>query len=233
MRALPTDTIAPAGDERAYFRQVFAWMAVGLAITGGVAAAIGHSQTALHALFESNGSAVIIVLFLLELALVAGLSTLVQHMDVFEAGATFLAFAALNGVTFSLLFAAFTTKSIFSTFLVAAGMFGAIALWGYTTGADLTGWGSFLMMALFGQLIGLLVNIFWLNQTLYWVTTATGILIFSALTAYDVQRLKRYEPGAGGDADVEEKAAIIGALALYLDFVNLFLYLIRLLGRRR
>jgi len=233
MRALSTDTISPAGDERLYFRQVFAWMAVGLAVTGAVAGAIGHSQTALHALFGSNGSAVIIVLFLLELALVAGLSTLVQHMDVFEAGATFLAFAALNGVTFSLLFAVFTGKSIFSTFLVAAGMFAAIALWGYTTGADLTGWGSFLMMALVGQLIGLVVNIFWLNQTLYWVTTAAGILIFSALTAFDVQRLKRYEPPAGSPGDLAEKEAIVGALALYLDFVNLFLYLLRLLGRRR
>jgi len=233
MRVLPTDTIAPAGEESAYFRQVFAWMAVGLGITGGVSAAIGHSQTALHALFESNGGAVIIVLFLLELALVAGLSTLVRHMDVFEAGAMFLAFAALNGVTFSLLFAAFTDKSIFSTFLVTAGMFGAIALWGYTTGADLTGWGSFLMMALVGQLIGLVVNIFWLNQTLYWATTAAGVLIFSALTAYDVQRLKRYEPPPGAPSDLAEKEAIVGALALYLDFVNLFLYLLRLLGRRR
>jgi uncharacterized protein len=230
---LATDAIAPAGEERLFFRQVFAWMAVGLGITGGVAGAIGHSQTALHTLFESNGSAVIIILFLLELALVAGLVTLVQHMDVFAAGATFLAYAALNGVTFSLLFAIYTGKSIFSTFLVTAAMFAALAFWGYTTGADLTSWGSFLFMALIGQIVGVVVNIFWLNETLYWVTTATGVAIFSAYTAYDIQRLKRYEPPPGSTADVAEKQAIVGALALYLDFVNLFLYLLRILGRRK
>jgi FtsH-binding integral membrane protein len=97
----------------------------------------------------------------------------------------------------------------------------------------MTGWRSFLIMALFGQIVGLLVNLFWLNDTLYWVTTATGVLIFSAFTAYDVQRLKRYEPPPGSDTATVEKDAIVGALALYLDFVNLFLYLLRIFGRRR
>ena len=233
MRALTADTIAPAGDERIFFTRVFLWMGVGLGVTGGVAAAIGHSQTALHALFGHAGAIVIIVLILAEFALVAGLVSLVQHMGVFEAGAMFLAYAALNGVVFSLLFALYTDKSIFSTFLVTAAMFAALGLWGYTTGADLTSWGNFLLMALFGQLVGLVVNIFWLNDTLYWITTATGVLIFSAYTAYDVQRLKRYEPPAGSDVAVAQKDAIVGALALYLDFVNLFLYLLRILGRRR
>jgi hypothetical protein len=233
MAGLPTDRISPLGGEREYFRRVFAWMAVGLAVTGGVAGAIGSSSAALHVLFESNASWVIIVAIVLEFALVAGLVGLVQHMDVFEAAATFLGYAALNGLTLSFLFEAYTSKSIFSTFLVTAGMFAAIALWGYTTNADLTSWGSFLFMALIGQLIGLVVNLFWLNSTLYWVTTATGVLLFSALTAYDVQKLKRYDVAGNADATVVEKSAIVGALALYLDFVNLFLYLIRLLGRRK
>jgi FtsH-binding integral membrane protein len=231
VRVLPTETIAPAGDERAFFCNVFAWMALGLAVTGGVAAAIGSSGTAMHALFDSNARAVIIFCGLIELVLVAGLVTLVQRMDVFEAAATYLAYAALNGVTISIIFAVFTTKSIFSTFLVTAGMFAALALWGATTGADLTSWGSFLLMALVGQLIGVVVNLFWLNETLYWVTTATGVLLFSAYTAYDVQKLKRYETAEGAAAP--EKQAIVGALALYLDFVNLFLYAIRILGRRK
>lgn len=187
----------------------------------------------MHALFEGHARWVIIVLFVVELALVAGLAGLVQHMSFFEAAATYLAYAALNGVTFSILFEIYTTKSIFSTFLVTAGMFGAIAIWGYATGTDLTGWGNFLLMALFGQLIGLVVNLFWLNDTLYWVTTATGIVLFSALTAYDVQKLKEDEPPPGSDLVVAEKAAIVGALALYLDFVNLFLYLLRILGRAK
>jgi hypothetical protein len=112
-------------------------------------------------------------------------------------------------------------------------MFGALALVGYTTSIDLTRWGSYLMMALFGLIIGLVVNIFWLNSTLYWATTVVGVLLFSALTAYDVQRLKRYEAPAGSAGATVEKDAIVGALALYLDFVNLFLYLLRLFGRRR
>jgi FtsH-binding integral membrane protein len=232
MRGLATDTIAPTVDDRSYFRDVFAWMFVALAVTGAVAAAIGHSQTALHAVFVGSGRLVFIVCLLLEFVLVAGLVGLVQHMGLYEAATTFIAYSALNGVTLSFIFAAYTTKSIYATLFVAAAMFGVLALAGYTTSLDLTGLGTFLLMALVGQVIGLVVNIVWFNDTLYWATTVTGVLIFSGLTAYDVQRLKRYEVQDGGEAAVE-KSAIVGALALYLDFVNLFLYLLRILGRRR
>jgi len=233
VNGLATEGIAPPQEESSYFTQVFAWMAVALAVTGAVAGAIGSSSVALNALFTGRGFWLIIALFLVEFALVAGLVGLVQHMGLFEARATFLAYAALNGVTISVIFAVYTTKSIFSTFLVTAGMFGGIALWGYVTKRDLTGWGHFLFMALWGQLLGLVVNLFWLNDTLYWLTTATGVLLFSALTAYDVQKLKNYEPPPGSDIVVVEKDAIIGALALYLDFVNLFLYLLRIFGRAK
>jgi uncharacterized protein len=230
---LATERIAPLQEEQLFFQRVFAWMGAALFVTGGVAYAIGRSSTALHALFEGNARGVIIACFLIELALVWSLARLVQHMSSSEAAVLFFAYAGLNGVTVSFIFEAFTTKSIFSSFLVTGAMFGALAVWGYTTGADLTGWGSFLFMALIGQLIGLVVNIFWLNETLYWVTTATGILIFSAYTAYDVQKLKQYEVPGDPDAEVVRKAAIVGALALYLDFVNLFLYLLRIFGRSR
>jgi uncharacterized protein len=206
-------------------------MGLALVVTGGVAGAIGHSQRALHALITGSGGWVWIGLLVVQLFLVAGLVGLVQHMDTFTAAATFVGYAALNGVTLSVIFAVFTTKSIFATFLVCAAMFGVLAIVGYTTDIDLTSWGSFLGMALVGQLVGLVVNLFWLNETLYWVTTAVGVLLFSALTAYDVQRLKNYEV-PDGSASVE-KESIVGALALYLDFVNLFLYLLRLFGRRR
>lgn len=208
-------------------------MGVGLAITGGVAYLIGRSQARLHALFEGNGRMVIIVALVVELLLVGSLVTLVRHMDLFETALIFVAYSALNGLTLSFIFAAFTTKSIFATLLVTAAMFGALALLGYTTNADLTSWGSFLFMALAGQVIGVFVNIFWLNDTLHWVTTATGVIIFSAYTAYDVQKLKRYEPPPGSGDEVVQKDAIVGALALYLDFVNLFLYLLRIFGRRK
>ena len=233
MAMLPTEAIAPAGEERAYFRLVFAWMGAGLAVTGGVTAAIGHSSRAMNALLQGSGQTIWIVCLVLELLLVFSLAALVQHMNVIEAGATFLGYAALNGLTLSVIFAVYTTKSIYSTFFITAGMFLALSVWGYVTKADLTRFGSMLMMALFGLLLGLVVNLFWLNQTLYWATTAVGVLLFSALTAYDIQKLKKLEiPDSGGQAAVE-KSAIMGALALYLDFVNLFLYLLRLFGRRK
>jgi FtsH-binding integral membrane protein len=234
MALLPSETIAPSGDESVYFRDVFGWMACGLLITAGVSAAIGHSSAEMHALFDtSGGKALFFGAFIVELILVVSLASLTRHMGALEAGALFVVYAALNGLTFSVIFTLYTTRSIFSTFLVTAAMFAALALWGAVTKADLTGWGSFLFMALFGQLIGLVVNLFWLNSELYWVTTATGVLLFSALTAYDVQKLKSYEPPPGSDTGAVEKQAIVGALALYLDFVNLFLYLLRLLGGSR
>jgi FtsH-binding integral membrane protein len=233
MNQLATHSITSTGDERVYFRRVFAWMSVALGVTGVVAGAIGHSQTAMHALLTSNGQWIWIACVVIELLLVSALVGLVQHMDLFQTVAIFIGYAALNGVTISVVFAIFTTKSIFATFLVTAGMFAVLAAIGATTNIDLTKWGSFLFMALIGQLIGVFVNLIWLNSTLYWVTTATGILLFSALTAYDVQKLKQYEqPGDASDQTVE-KSAIVGALALYLDFVNLFLYLLRLFGRKR
>lgn len=233
MQPLATQGIAPTADEREYFVRVFAWMSVGLSVTGVVAYTIGRSQHLLNTLFSSGGETVIIVAFVVELLLVVGLARLVQHMNVLEATAIFLAYAALNGLTISVIFAVYTTKSIFTTFLITAAMFAFLAVWGATTKRDLTSWGSVLLAALFAQIIGVLVNLFWLNSTLYWLTTATGILIFSGLTAYDVQKLRRYElPGEPGSAAVE-KAAIVGALALYLDFVNLFVYLLRIFGRRK
>lgn len=231
MRPLATQTIVPAQEDRAYFHRVFAWMGTGLFVTGLVAYLIGRSSRALHFLFESHPG-VLVVCLIVELVLVAVLVGLVKHMSLFETAGTFLAYAALNGLTISFIFAVYTTGSIYSTFLVTGAMFGALALWGYVTNADLTKWGSFLFMALVGQLVGLVVNLIWFNEKLYWVTTATGVLIFSAYTAYDVQKLKQYDV-AGVDETVAKKDAIVGALALYLDFVNLFLYLIRILGRRK
>jgi FtsH-binding integral membrane protein len=233
MREMATQSIAPVRDDTGYFRKVFAWMALALAVTGAVAAAIGHSQRALNVLIGTGGGSwVLIACIVVELGLVAALVGLVQHMDLFEAAATFLGYSALNGITLSVVVAEFTTRSIFATLFVTAAMFGVIAVLGYTTSIDLSHWGTFLLMALVGQIIGVFVNIFWLNSTLYWISTATGVVLFSAFTAYDVQRLKSYEvPGATGEA--VEKSAIVGALALYLDFVNLFLYLLRLFGHRK
>jgi FtsH-binding integral membrane protein len=232
MNQLATEAIAAKRNDSLYFTRTFGWMATGLAVTGGIAYLVGNNPVLLQQLVGA-GMPVFIGLLIVELLLVMGLVKLVQHMNLFEAAAIFLGYAALNGLTFSVIFAVFTTQSIFSTFLVTAGMFGFLALWGATTKRDLTSWGNLLLAALVGQLIGLFVNFFWFNETLYWVTTATGVLIFSAYTAYDVQKLKQYEVAGDPRDPAVEKAAIVGALALYLDFVNLFLYLLRLLGRRK
>jgi FtsH-binding integral membrane protein len=226
------ESIAPIAGERVFFARVFGWMAAGLAVSGLIAYLVGTSSATVRVLLSGRGTIILIVTVLIELVLVAVLVGLVQHMNTTEAALIFLAYAGLNGIVLSLIFAVYTTQSIFSTFLVAAGMFAALAIWGYTTKADLTSWGSFLFMALVGQLIGLVVNFLWFNSAFYWITTATGILIFSGYTAYDVQKLKRYEV-AGSDQEAVKKEAIVGALALYLDLVNLFLYLLRIFGRRR
>lgn len=232
MNQLATEVIAAKRSDSLYFTRTFGWMAAGLAVTGGIAYVVGSNPVWLEQLVGA-GKPVFIGLLVVEVLLVMGLVTLVRHMNFFEAAVIFLGYAALNGLTFSVIFAVFTTQSIFSTFLVTAGMFGFLALWGATTKRDLTSWGSLLLAALVGQLIGLFVNLVWFNETLYWVTTATGVLIFSAYTAYDVQKLKQYEVEGDPNDPAVEKAAIVAALALYLDFVNLFLYLLRLLGRRK
>ena len=232
MNQLATDSIAAKRDDSLYFTRAFGWMALALAVTGGIAYLVGNNQALLTALVGA-GRPLFIGLLIIELLLVAGLVGLVEHMNFFEAAAIFLGYAALNGLTFSVIFAVFTTESIFSTFLVTAGMFGFLALWGATTKCDLTSWGNLLFGALIGQLIGLVVNWIWFNDTFYWITTATGLLIFSGYTAYDVQKLKQYEVAGNPNDPAVEKAAIVGALALYLDFVNLFLYLLRLFGRRK
>jgi len=173
-------------------------------------------------------------LILVELALVMGLSWGLSRMSAAVATGGFILYSALSGVTLAAIFLVYTTESIASTFLVTASVFGAMSLYGYTTQRDLTSWGSFLFMALIGLIIASLVNIFLQSTAIYWVTTYAGVLIFVGLTAYDTQKLKRLSSTINErDTETFQKMVILGALTLYLDFINLFLYLLRLLGKRR
>ncbi|MFP5213214.1 MAG: Bax inhibitor-1/YccA family protein, partial [Acidobacteriota bacterium] len=140
---------------------------------------------------------------------------------------------ALNGVTFSAIFIAYTKSSIASTFFVTAGTFAAMSIYGYTTKKDLTSWGSFLFMGLVGILIASLVNLFFQSPAIYWVVTYLGVVIFVGLTAYDTQNIKLMAQQGFGDEEMGRRASIIGALRLYLDFINLFLMLLRIFGDRR
>lgn len=230
MEAGSYPTPAIATPDSSFMTKVFGWMFVGLAITGGVAALIGSNDQLLTDITESPG--ILIGVIILQLALVIGLVAAINRLPVGVATLMFLFYSATVGVTFALLFELYTTESIFTAFLVTAGMFGALAIFGAVTKIDLTKLGAIAFMALIGLILATIVNIFLANETIYWVTTYAGVLIFSALTAYDMQKITQLSK-QGLEGEAESRAAIIGALSLYLDFINLFIFLLRIFGRSR
>lgn len=212
---------------RAYMLSVYNYMALGLGLTGGVALFVVSSPALLQALMP-----LMIFFVLAPIALVFFLSFRINTMKYSTAQMVFWAYAALNGVAFSVIFMAYTYESIARVFFITAGTFAAMSLYGYTTKKDLTSWGSFLFMGLMGVILASLVNIFWANDGFQFLISLVGVLIFTGLTAYDTQAIKE-EYREGSSADVAGKRAIFGALRLYLDFINLFLSLLRLMGDRR
>jgi FtsH-binding integral membrane protein len=219
-----------AAEQRRYMQRVFSWMFVGLLMTAAVAYLLSRNENVLT-YFNAHPFALFGVL-IAELIMVFYLSARVHKLSVTTATLLFFIYAALNGITFSLLFAVYTSSSIVLTFLVTAGMFGALSIYGYVTKRDLSRMGSILFMALIGLLLATLVNFFLQSSSLYWITTYVGVIIFSGLTAYDIQKIKEANTLGSEDTEEETKEAIIGALILYLDFINLFLYLLRIFGNR-
>ena len=213
-------------------QQVYGWMAGGLALTGLIAWWVSQSEAMINLVFGNR--AVFFGLIILELGLVFGLSWGLTRMSATLATSAFLLYAAVNGITMAAIFLVYTGESIGSTFLVTGGTFAAMSMYGYTTKRDLSSWGNLLFMALIGLIIASVVNIFLQSDALGWVVTYAGVLIFVGLTAYDTQKIKnlsaRIDPR---DTETFQKAVIMGALQLYLDFINLFLYLLRILGKRR
>lgn len=216
----------------AVLRRVYLWMALGLLVTAGTAAVVSVSP-----LFQvlAGQPLIFFVLMIAELGLVIGISRGINRISPATATLLFFVYAALNGLTFSVLFVVYTLGSVAYTFLATAALFGVMSVIGYTTKMDLSKMGSFLFMGLIGLIIAMLVNIFWTNTALGWIVTFAGILLFLGLTFYDTQRIKRMTASAlqQGDEDVQSRMGILGALALYLDFINLFLFMLRLGGRRR
>jgi FtsH-binding integral membrane protein len=216
-----------------FLAKVFNWMAIGLGLTGLAAFLTVNSQAALQFVFGNK--LVFYGLILGELGLVFYLSLRVERISAQAATAMFVIYSALNGVTLSAVLLLYTMTSIAATFFITAGMFAAMAIYGFVTKRDLASWGSFLFMGLIGIIIAAVVNMFLASSMLSWIISAIGVLVFTGLTAYDVQKITRIgEQGImeGGEA-VIRKGAIMGALALYLDFINLFLMLLRFLGDRR
>ena len=206
-------------------------MAVALCLTA-VVAMWTASTPALQQIILGN-QIVFFGLILSELALVFYLSFRIAKMSVQAASVAFVVYSLLNGLTLSIIFLAFTAGSLASTFFVTAGTFGFMSAYGYFTKTDLTRIGNICFMALIGLILATVVNIFWNNSALYWITTYVGVLIFVGLTAYDTQKIKRIGQMVDEGSDEGKKAAVMGALALYLDFINLFLMLLRIFGRRR
>ncbi len=209
-----------------YFAAVYKWMTIALGITTLVAWQAASSEIFINYLMTHSWLGILLIIA--QFGLVIGLAGWARKMSYTTAIVTFMAYAALTGLTFSVLFLVYTTASIFKVFLVTTLMYGATSLYGYTTSRDLSGMGSFLFMALIGIIIGSVIN-FWLaSPMIEWVVTFGGIIVFAGLAAYDHQKLKYFALSGG-----PESLAVTGALHLYLDFINLFLLLLRVMGNRR
>ncbi len=214
----------------ALMRKTYLWMSMALVITGLTAYVVATNAAISNFLFMH--SQLIWVLFLAEIGLVIGLSAAIRKISLSAATLMFVAYAALNGVTFSSLFYVYTMGSLASTFFITAGTFGTMSLVGFFTKADLSSMGKILLMALIGLIIASVVNIFVASSGLEVLMTYLGVLIFVGLTAYDTQKIKQMFLMAPDASEATQKYAVLGALTLYLDFINLFLYLLRIFGRR-
>jgi FtsH-binding integral membrane protein len=219
-------------EQAAFVYRVYGWMAGGLVISALMALFVAMTPAVAEVILGNR--IVFYGLIIAEFAAVIFLSLRLERMSSNAAAALFLIYSALNGLTLSVVFFMFTLGSVSGIFLVTAGMFAGIATYGYVTKRDLTTIGSFAGMALFGLVLAMLVNLFFKNAQINMVLAGLGVFIFTILTAYDTQKLKwLYQYGAQSGAEGESRMAIQGALALYLDFVNLFLELLQLFGRRR
>jgi FtsH-binding integral membrane protein len=221
--------IATAERGTAFLRTVYGWMCAGLAITALVAYSIAGSPVLVQALVTNH--LLFLGLFVAQIALVFFLSARVDRLAPGIATLLFIAYAALTGVTLSVLVLAYTGASIATTFVVTAGMFGALALYGSTTRRSLAGVGQFFFMGLIGLVLASIVGIFWQSAALQFLISVVGVIVFTGLTAWDAQRLKQMAL-ALPEGQIGSYA-IVGALSLYLDFINLFLFLLRFLGDRR
>ena len=217
--------------QRTFLVKVYGWMMAGLMITGVVSLLTLYTPGLLELIFSNR--LVYFGLFIGQLGLVVYLSARIEKMSATTATMVFMGYSALTGLTLSVIFLMYTAASLATTFFVTAGTFGAMSAYGYVTKRDLTGFGSFLMMGLIGMVLASVVNMFFNNSTIYWITTYIGVFIFVGLTAYDTQKVKSMSALALEGGEVEQKGAIMGALRLYLDFINLFLLLLRLMGNRK
>ena len=217
--------------QRAFIIKVYGWMTAGLMMTGIVSLLTLYTPGLAELVFSSRWA--FLGLVVVQLGMVVYLSARIEKMSAMTATLVFVGYSALTGLTLSLVFLVYTAASLATTFFVTAGTFGLMTAYGLITRRDLSGLGGFLVMGLIGMILASVVNMFLNNSTVYWITTYIGIFIFVGLTAYDTQKIRQMGGLALEGGEVEQKGAIMGALRLYLDFINLFLLLLRVMGNRR
>ncbi len=216
-----------------FINKVYVWMGLALTITGIVAMRVADSGVFMGMFIGTSSAMPFYILLFIELALVWWMSSRIDSMSSGFATALFVLYSALNGVTLSVLFYVYTSASIASTFFITAGTFGATSAFGYFTKKDLSSIGGFLYMALIGLIIASVVNWFLASPMLYWIISYAGVAIFIGLTAYDTQKIKKMSLQLDANSEAGKKGAVMGALALYLDFINMFIFLLRIFGSRR
>lgn len=223
--------VKSTADVRKFMLNVYNWMTFGLGITAFVSFALYRLDIVTKLLYSNP--MLIWGLFIVQIITVLVISAGINKIPSIVAVGLFLFYSFLTGITFSVLFLVYTASSISFTFFICAAMFGSVSVFGYITRIDMTRWGGYLLMALFGLIIASVVNIFLESRMIYWLTSYAGVIIFVGLTAYDTQRIKRTGMYIDSGSEEGKKAAVIGALNLYLDFINLFLYLLRFMGNRK
>jgi len=216
--------------QQTFMARVYGWMTIGLLITALTALIVSETGANLT-MMRSPG--LFITMLLVQIGVAMAMTWAINRIPAIAAAACFLVYSITTGLFFSILFLVYTSASIYSVFFITAGMFGAMSFIGYVTKKDLSSLGMILGMALIGLIIASVVNLFFWNSMLYLLISYAGVVIFTALTAYDTQKIKQGYAAGGSGTDTNKKIAIYGAFSLYLDFINLFLYLLRILGSRR
>ncbi len=230
-RPVPLDYGADTRDSAVikFFNAVYAWMAVGLAVTASVAWLVFTHPAVMKSVISGGA---MLGIFVAEVVLVLVISSAIRRINATTATALFVLYSALNGLMLSVIFLVYTLPSITGAFISCAAMFAVMSVYGMVTKTDLTTMGKILFMALIGLIVASIVNFFVASSALYWLVSYAGVIIFAGLTAYDTQRLRTIALSIQGDAAMSARLSVNGALILYLDFINMFLFLIRIMGKR-
>lgn len=216
----------------AILKNVYLWMTMALAISGLTAMLVAGNAELMQTIYAGRGT--LFVLFLVQFGLIWLISARIGSMSFVTATLLYIAYSVVTGVTLSSIFLLFTTGSIASVFFITAGTFAALSIYGFVTKKDLSTWRSYLIMGLIGLIIASIVNWFLASEMMYWIISYVGVAIFIGLTAYDTQKIKQLAYACHvEDDETRNKVALLGAITLYLDFINLFLYILRIFGKRK